>query len=75
MVMKSRSMGGAEHVARMGEMRNAYKRLVGRPERKRTLGRHRSRWEYSIRMYLRGIGWRVWTGSIWHRIGTSGGQL
>jgi hypothetical protein len=28
-----------------GEMRNAYKILVGKPEGKRTLGRLRHRWE------------------------------
>jgi hypothetical protein len=29
----------------MGEKRNAYRILVGRPEGKRPLGRPRSRWE------------------------------
>jgi hypothetical protein len=33
----------ARHVERMGEMRNIYKILVGVPERKRPLGRFRSR--------------------------------
>jgi len=36
-------------VARIGEMRNAYKILVRKPERKRTLGRPRRRWEDNIR--------------------------
>jgi len=40
----------------MGEMRNAYKILVGKPEGKRPLGRHRHRWEDNIRMGLREIG-------------------
>jgi hypothetical protein len=41
--MKSRRMGLAGHVARMGEERNVYKVLMGKPEGKRPLGipRHR----------------------------------
>jgi hypothetical protein len=39
----------------MGEMRNLYRILVGKPERKTPLGRRR--WEDNIRMDLRGIGW------------------
>jgi hypothetical protein len=38
----------AGHVARMGEMRNAYNILVGKPEGKRPLGRPRCRWEDNI---------------------------
>jgi hypothetical protein len=41
----------------MGEMGNAYRRLVRRPEEKRPLGRPRRRWEDNIRMDLREIGW------------------
>jgi hypothetical protein len=44
-VIKSRRMGWAEHIARMGGMRNVYKLLVGKPEWKRLLGRPRCRWE------------------------------
>jgi hypothetical protein len=40
----------------MGEMRNAYKILVGRPEGKRPIGKPRSRWEDNIKMDLREIG-------------------
>jgi hypothetical protein len=40
-VIKSRRMRWAEHVARMGEGRGAYRILVGRPEGKRPLGRPR----------------------------------
>jgi hypothetical protein len=36
---------------------NAYRILVGKPERKRPLGRPRRRWEDNIRMDLREIGW------------------
>jgi hypothetical protein len=36
-VIKLRSVKCAGHVARMGDMRNAYKLLVGKPEGKRPL--------------------------------------
>jgi hypothetical protein len=39
--------------ARMGETRNAYNILVGKPEGKRPLRRPRRRWEDNIRMELR----------------------
>jgi hypothetical protein len=38
-VIKSRRMRWAGHVAHMGEVRGAYKILVGRPEGRRPLGR------------------------------------
>jgi hypothetical protein len=40
----------------MGEEREVYKVLVGKPEEKRPLGRPRRRWEDGIRMDLREIG-------------------
>jgi hypothetical protein len=61
-MIKSRRMKWAGHVARMGEMRNAYRILVGKPEGKRPLGRPRRR-----RV--------VWTGSMWLRNRTSGELL
>jgi hypothetical protein len=39
----------------MGEKRNACRILVGKPERKRPLGRPRRRWVVSIKMDLREI--------------------
>jgi hypothetical protein len=39
----------------MGEEREVYKVLVGKPEGKRALGRPRRRWEDGIRMDLREI--------------------
>ncbi|KAJ4448523.1 hypothetical protein ANN_10541 [Periplaneta americana] len=47
----------AGQVARMGESRNAYRMLVGRPEGKRPLGRPRRRWEDNIKMDLREVGY------------------
>jgi hypothetical protein len=41
----------------MGEERNVYKFLVGKPKEKRPLGRPRHRWEDGIIMDLREIGW------------------
>jgi hypothetical protein len=41
----------------MGDMRNAYRILVGKPEEKRPLGRPRRRWEDNIRMDLNKIEW------------------
>jgi hypothetical protein len=40
----------------MGEKRNAYRILVGRPQGKRTLGRPRRRWVDNIKIDLREIG-------------------
>jgi hypothetical protein len=67
-------MRWAGHVGRVGERRNAYRILVGKPEGKRPLGRPRRRWADNIKMKS----WRdrmVWTGSNWLRIRTSGGLL
>jgi hypothetical protein len=41
----------------LGEKRNAYRILVGKPEGKRPLGRPRRKWEDNIRMDLREMGW------------------
>jgi hypothetical protein len=44
-------------------------------ERKRSLGRRRSRWVDNIKMAVREIIWARMTGLIWLRIGTSGELL
>jgi hypothetical protein len=41
----------------MGEKRNAYRLLVGKPEGKRPLGRPRRRWVDNITMNLGEVGW------------------
>jgi hypothetical protein len=48
-------MGGA--CGMNGEKRNAYRLLVGKPERKRPLGRPRRRWLNNIRMDFVEVGW------------------
>jgi len=40
----------------MGEMRNEYNILVGKPQGKRLLGRPKRRWENNIRTDLRETG-------------------
>jgi hypothetical protein len=49
-IIKSRRMRWAGHVARMGEKRNAYRLLVGKPDGKRPLGRPRRRWVDNVRI-------------------------
>jgi hypothetical protein len=59
----------------MGERRNGYRTLVGKPEGRIPLGRPRRRWVDNIKMDLRETGW---DGIDWidlYRIGTSGGLL
>jgi hypothetical protein len=56
-MIKSRRMRWAGHIARMREKRNASWLLVGKPERKRPLGRPRLRWVDNIRMDLGEMGW------------------
>jgi hypothetical protein len=64
-------MRWAGHIARLGEMRNVYKILVGKPEEKRPLGRHRRRWENNIRMDLREMGWE---GVYWNHLAQGNDQ-
>jgi hypothetical protein len=48
-------MRWVRHAACMGELRNLYKILIGKPEGKRPLRKPRHRWEGNIKMYLREI--------------------
>jgi hypothetical protein len=63
-IIKSRRMRWAGHVTRMGEKRNVYMLLVGKPEGKRPLGRPRCRWIDNIKVDLLEIGLNVvdWIG-------------
>jgi hypothetical protein len=56
-IIKSRRLRWAGHVARMGEKRNAYRLLVGKPKGQRPLGRPRHRWVDNIRMDLGEVEW------------------
>jgi len=55
-VIKSRRVNWAWHVARMGERRGVYRVLVGKPERKRPLGRPRRIWEHNINLDIQEVG-------------------
>jgi hypothetical protein len=54
-MIKSRRMRWAGQVARMGEKRNPYRIMVGKPEGKRPLGRPRRRWADNIKIDLKEI--------------------
>jgi hypothetical protein len=55
--IKSRRVRWAGHAARMREETNVYKALMGKPKRKRPLGRPRRRWEDGNRMGFKETGW------------------
>jgi hypothetical protein len=60
----------------MGEERNVYRILVGKPEGKRPPERPRRMWENGLIMDLREIGsGGVWSGFTWLRRGIVGGLL
>jgi hypothetical protein len=63
-IIKSRRMRLAGSVARMGEKRDVYRLLVGKPEGKRPLGRPRHRWMDNIKIDLSEIRFSVvdWIG-------------
>jgi hypothetical protein len=63
-IIKSLRMRWAGHVTGMGEKRNVYRLLVGKPDGKRPLGRPRHRWINNIKMDLLEIGLDVvdWIG-------------
>ena len=52
-MIKLTRMRWAGHVACMGKKRGATRVLVGRPEGKKALRRHRRRWEDNIKKILR----------------------
>jgi hypothetical protein len=66
-------MGGA--CGTYGGRIGVYRVLVGKPERKRSLGRPRCRWEDNSKVDLEKMGCGGLTGLIWLRIGTGGGLL
>ena len=54
--IKSRRMKLAGHVTLMEERRGVYRVLVGKPQGKTPLGRHKRRWEDNIKMDLQEVG-------------------
>jgi hypothetical protein len=53
----SKRMRWASHIARIRAMRNTYRILAVQHEGKRPRGRPRRRWEDNVRMNLMEIGW------------------
>jgi hypothetical protein len=56
-IMKWSRIRWAGHVARLGEKRDVFRLLAGKPEGKRPLGRPKRRWVDNIRMNLGEVGW------------------
>jgi len=74
-LIKSRRMRWAGHVARIGEKREVYRFLVGKPEGKRPLG------DLGVNGWII-LGWiskrwdvGIWTGLGWPRTERGGGRL
>ena len=60
---------------RMGERGGIYRVLLGKLEGRRPLGRPRHRWEDNIKMDLKEVGFGLWTGLSWLKLGTGGIHL
>jgi hypothetical protein len=54
-MIKSRRMRWAGYVARIGERRDVYRVLVGKPEGKTPLGKPRRRWEDNIKIVFQEV--------------------
>jgi hypothetical protein len=67
-MMESRRIRWVGHVARMGEQRNAYRILVGKPEGKRPLRRPRRGWWIILKLILK----RYRMGWCWLNLSGSG---
>jgi hypothetical protein len=59
-VISARRLRWARHVVCIGDSRDAYRLLVGKPEGRRPFARSRRRWEDNIKMDLREVGWGAW---------------
>ena len=57
-------------MARVGEDRNAYRVLVGKPDGGRKLGKARRRWEGNSKIDIKEMRWKAWNGLIWLRLHT-----
>jgi hypothetical protein len=56
-VIKTRRMRWVGHVACMGQRRNAYRALLGKPEGEKLLRRPSHRWEDNVKMDFKETGW------------------
>jgi hypothetical protein len=74
-MIKSRRTIWAGHLLRPGEMRNAYKILVGKPEGNKVFRRSKLDGRTILKWVLRKYGVRAWIGLIWLRIGTGSGIM
>jgi hypothetical protein len=75
LVTKSRRVRWVGHVAYIGERSCVYGVLVGKPEGKRPLGRLGVDGRIILGWIFRKFNVGVWTGLVWLRIETGGGQL
>jgi hypothetical protein len=68
-VFGSRKIRWAEHVACIGERGDVYMVLVGNPERKKSFGGPKRRWEDNIKMDLQEVGYggMDWIELAWDR--------
>jgi hypothetical protein len=73
--MKLRRVDLAGHVACMGEMRNAYRIVVENQKGRDHLEDLGIDGKIILEWILWETGWMVWTGCIWHGIGTNGRLL
>ena len=71
--VKKNKMGGTRGT--FGRSGDVLRVFMGKPERKRALGRLRRRWEDNIKMDVQEIELGLWTALIWLQIGASGGLL
>jgi len=68
-------MSWAGHVERMIESRGVYRVFMGKPEKKRPLGRPRHIWENNTEMDLQEVGCGLCIGPNWLWIGIGGRHL
>jgi len=69
-LIKSRRRRWVGPVAHMGESRGVCRVLMGKIVGKGPLGAPADRWEGNIKMDHQEVGWGVWTGSVWLRVGS-----
>ena len=73
--VKSRRLRWTGHVARMGNMRSAYRVLVGKSEGRNHLQDPGIDGRTILKLIFEKWDGGAWTGSIWFRLGTGGGRL